>query len=121
MPVQGVNAEKLQQRLHSDRSATIYVTDVPPTSPQFAAVQWWGTRGGLHGLVPSNQPKPKSLGGQYSAAFPGHSAELKEPLDEATYRRWQTVGVAPAEQAIPKLTRGEFITRAWQTRKQSGQ
>src|SRR5690606_32835191 len=51
-PVQTIDVTRLQHRLHAAGSATIYVTDVLPGSPDFAAVQWWGLQGGLHGLEP---------------------------------------------------------------------
>ena len=43
----------VQAILHQEGSATIYVSDVPPGHADFAAVQWWGTAGGLHGLAPA--------------------------------------------------------------------
>lgn len=59
----------------------IYVTDVPPSSSDFAAVQWWGNQGGLHGLVELESPrKAKNITGQYFDAFPDHAAELDKPL-----------------------------------------
>lgn len=112
--VQNVDIRRIQQRLHADHSATIYVSDVPPTSIHFAAVQWFGTRGGLHGLAPSAQPNATHLIGQYNEAFPGHAAELDRLLDEATYRTWQTLaGGLRDEQPVPKVTRRDFITNAW--------
>jgi hypothetical protein len=72
VPLQKLDVARLQRLLHGDGSATIYVSDVPPDSPEFAPVQWFALRGGLHGLAASNQPKPKSLGGQYCEAHPGH-------------------------------------------------
>ena len=84
--VQDVAIGTLQLRLHSDGSATIYVSDVLPGSEHFAAVQWWGTAGGLHGLhpMPANPgQRGRNLHGQYFEANPGHAAVLSTPLDEA--------------------------------------
>ena len=115
LPVQAIDVPHLQQRLHADGSATIYVSDVAPDSEDFAAVQWWGTRGGLHGLAPAKQPRPKSLGSQYNAAFPGHAAELDNPVTDALHKRWLTL--LPADTTIPdtasKQSRRDWIRAAW--------
>ncbi|WP_442508207.1 FAD-dependent oxidoreductase [Novipirellula sp. SH528] len=110
--VQRADVEKIQQHLHADRSATIYVADVPPTSPHFAAVQWLGTRGGLHGLASAEQPKAKSLGGQYNEAFAGHSAELDLPMDTKLAQRWSELLETPLREGLANrsLTRGQWIT-----------
>jgi len=119
MPVQKVSVGRLQKRLHADGAATIYVSDVPPGSADFAAVQWWGTVGGLHGLNPAT-PKPGQRGaqiaGQYYKAFPQHAAELDEPLSAEVKAGWIKLagsfqlGGADLEGA---KTRGEFIRLAW--------
>jgi hypothetical protein len=119
--VQQVAVAKLQRRLHQDRSATIYVSDVPPDSPDFAAVQWWGLQGGLHGLAPM-PAKPgqrgASLHGQYHAANPGHTAELEQPLTAELAGRWRKLAVelglpaAKLPEADGRTTRGEFIRQA---------
>jgi hypothetical protein len=92
--VQKVDVPALQKRLHAAGSATIYVSDVLPGSPDFAAVQWWGTLGGLHGLEPM-PAKPgqrgKNLHGQYYEANPGHQAKLDELLTAELAERWQKV------------------------------
>lgn len=123
--VQQVPIAPLQARLHAAGSATIYVSDVLPTSPAFAAVQWWGTHGGLHGL----QPTPKKLGqrgkvihGQYFEAYPDHFVELDRPLDSALAQRWRalaaelglTVSKLPAADAT--ITRRAFIEAAYRNR-----
>ena len=122
-PVQDVDISKLQRRLHADGSATIYVSDVLPDSPHFAAVQWWGTIGGLHGLAPAfdpPQPRGKNIQGQYYEAPPGHAAELDEPLDPKLAKRWRELAVKVGidARALPKpdakTTRGDFIRAAWQ-------
>ena len=90
--VQNVDVSQLQRRLHADGSATIYVSDVLPDSRDFAAVQWWGSLGGLHGLVPAfdpPQPRGKNIQGQYYEAAPGHAVELTEPLDPKLGQRWR--------------------------------
>lgn len=121
--VQQVEVPALQARLRGDKSATIYVSDVPPDHQLFAATQWWGTAGGLHGLHPMPK-KPgqrgEKLHGQYYQANPGHEAGLQEPLDAATRERWlglaATLGVQAPDLA-KEATRGDFIQAAYAVRK----
>ncbi len=119
--VRTVSVSQLQQRLHADGSATVYVSDVPPGHPDFAAVQWWGTAGGLHGLAPKPDGtlRGKTIQGQYSEAWLNHAAELDRPLDTALAKRWiqlaDELGLPGKElqKLDNKLTRGEFIRKAW--------
>ena len=123
---QEISVPQLQARLHTAGSATIYVSDVPPSHPDFAAVQWWGTAGGLHGLAPQPE-KPGQRGaqiiGQYFEAFPAHAAELDRILDEPTAARWLALAkqhglsTDPLPPADGKATRGEWIRKAWMLRK----
>jgi len=121
LPVQRVPVAEIQRRLHAAGAATIYVSDVPPGSPDFAAVQWWALRAGLHGLAP--QPKEtgqrgEHLLGQYFRAFPNHAAQLEKPLDNQLAARWlklaegEGVSSAKLREEIDGgaiKTRGEFI------------
>ncbi|MDZ4685552.1 MAG: FAD-dependent oxidoreductase [Planctomycetaceae bacterium] len=118
LPVQAVDVPDLQRRLHADGSATIYVSDVLPGHPDFAAVQWWGTAGGLHGLQPMPAKKGqrgKNLHGQYYAAYPGHAADLDHPLDAPLAERWKTLAkrLKLAPESVAGSTRGDFIRAAW--------
>jgi hypothetical protein len=123
--VQHIKVPDLQKRLQAEGGATIYVSDVQPGHADFAAVQWWGTAGGLHGLAPKPE-KPgqrgKNLHGQYYEAFPAHAAELDKPLDETLAATWQKLaaklGLAPAQlpAADGKATRGDFIRTAFAKR-----
>lgn len=121
LALQAVNVPSLQRRLLADNSALIYVSDVLPGHADFAAVQWWGAHGGLHGLAPM-PAKPgqrgKNLHGQYFEANPGHTVDLNQPLDAALTERWRKLA---GELSIPvdklpvsdgKVTRGEFIWAA---------
>ncbi len=118
-----VPVAELQARLHATGAATIYVSDVPATHADFAAVQWWGNAGGWHGLAPGSA-KPgergKNIVGQYFEAFPHHAANLELPLDPETAARWQKLagelGVAslPAEST---LTRGGWLRKVWAARR----
>lgn len=119
--VQAVSVPELQRRLHADRSATIYVSDVSPDSPDFAVVQWWGTAGGLHGLEPM-PAKPgqrgKNLHGQYFEANPGHAAKLDAELTPELRQRWTAfameLGIDVAKlPANDDTTRGAFLRAAY--------
>ncbi len=123
-PVQHVAVPALQQRLHEENSATIYTSDVLPGAPVFAAVQWWGTLGGLHGLAPM-PAKPgqrgKNLHGQYYEANPGHEVGLAVVLDAELAERWQKLAYAVGvrvklPEANGRTTRGEFIAAAYAAR-----
>jgi hypothetical protein len=109
--VQDVDVSTLQDTLHRDRSATIYVSDVAPDSPDFAAIQWFGTRGGLHGLEPDGQPDRVSIGGQYSKALPGHTVQLDQPLSPELRKRWQTL-ITVSDPETPR-NRQEWIREAY--------
>jgi hypothetical protein len=117
-----VPVPELQARLHASGAATIYVSDVPPSHPDFAAVQWWGTAGGLHGLAPEQAGvRGKNIVGQYYEAFPHHTAALETMLDAATAARWQKIAgeLGIAADALPSakaITRGEWIRKAWAAR-----
>ncbi|MCX7872673.1 MAG: FAD-dependent oxidoreductase [Verrucomicrobiae bacterium] len=119
--VQKIDVFELQKRLHRDRLATIYLSDVPPDSPDFIIAQWWGTIGGFHGLAPA-PAKPGICGalitGQYYEAFPNHSADLEKILDKSLAERWRKLA---EEAGIPvnklpladgKTTRKMFIYKA---------
>ena len=113
-----VPVAELQRRLHADGSATIYTSDVPPGHALFAAVQWWGTAGGLHGLEPM-PAKPgqrgRNLHGQYFEANPGHEVGLDKALNSTLRARWlelaRELGVS-ADALASVATRGEFIAAA---------
>lgn len=117
--VQRVSVSRLQRVLHADGSATIYASDVPPGSPDFAAVQWWGTAGGLHGLAPAPETpglRGANITGQYYRAFPGHEAGLEQPLGTNARLRWMELArhMGLVDEDLSRAqTRGDFIRRAW--------
>jgi hypothetical protein len=122
-PVQQVDVPRLQRRLHEAGAATIYTSDVPPGHPDFAAVQWWGQLGGLHGLAPraadGKAVRGRSIGGQYNETYPGHEVGLDQPLDAEQRERWTALCAAagvPAAARDPAATRGAFIRRAYAAR-----
>ena len=113
--VQSVDVLKLQRTLHADHLATIYVSDVLPGTPDFAAVQWWGTLGGFHRLEPMPSKPGKrgdNIHGQYSQANPGHAANLDLPLTDEVRDRWNAL--LPPGVHVPKniTTRGDWVRTA---------
>lgn len=126
--IHNVSVPKLQALLHAKGAATIYVSDVPVGHPDFAAVQWWGDAGGLHGLNPTpEQPgqRGKNIWGQYYEAFPSHAAELDKPLDAELQGKWQKLagelGIDASAIKLPAgapATRGAWLRAAWAARPQ---
>ncbi len=121
--VQDVPIAPLQQRLYAAGSATIYVSDVLPSHPDFAAVQWWGTLGGLHGLAPMpDKPgqRGKNLHGQYFEANSGQTADLEEQITPQLAKRWTALAIMaglPSEslpRELQNLQRGDFIRSAYE-------
>jgi hypothetical protein len=123
--VQTVSVRKIQELLHAEGAATVYVSDVLPGNPDFVAVQWWGTAGGLHGLAATPE-KPgqrgKNIFSQYYETFPGHAAELDKPLDPELATQWQklandlNIDVLALPKADGKTTRGAWLRAAWTQR-----
>ena len=121
LPVQHVPVRRLQARLHQAGAGTVYVSDVLPGHTDFAAVQWWGTAGGLHGLLPAppGGPRGQLIVGQYHESYPHHAAELGKVLDAALAERWRQLArelKLPAEKlpvADGTLTRGDWVRAAF--------
>lgn len=122
--IRTVPVAALQRRLHADRSATIYVTDVGPSHPDFAAVQWWGSVGGLHGLAPrppSNRLLGPQIEGQHSESWLNHTVDLPRVLDAALAQRWSAVAREAGVNAttLPaadgRTTRGDWIRAAFRS------
>ena len=123
--VQAVEVPDLQDLLHRQGAATLYVSDVAPDHADFAAVQWIGTLGGWHGLKKSageTKVRWTSTFGQYAEAYPDHEAALSEPIDEALLALWLTLvpesvrGKAKDLKADGKLTRGEVVRALYERR-----
>lgn len=121
LPVQKVEVKRLQARLHRAGAGTMYFSDVLPGHVDFAAVQWWGTAGGFHGLLPAppGGPRGKHIVGQYHESHPHHAAQLGQVLDAALAERWAALArelKLPAEKlpvADGTLTRGEWVRTAF--------
>lgn len=117
IPVQEVEVPSLQELFHNDRSATIYLSDVPPSSPLFSAAQWLGTQGASHGLAHDGQPAPVSLGGQYSEEFPGHFVDLDKPMTPDLEKTWRALSLEGAAKPASTATRGDWLKAAFETSK----
>ena len=119
--VRTVNVSHLQRRLHADSSATIYIGDVPPGHADFAAVQWWASLGGLHGLAPKPTGRliGKQIEGQHSEGWLNHTANLARVLDPELARRWAALAATvnlSADRLPPpdgRITRGDWIRAAF--------
>lgn len=119
IPVQSVSVPQLQHWLHADGSASIYVSDVPPESKLFEAVQWLGSRGGLHGLSPvlgKYGQRGKNIAGQYYEAFLGHAFNPNKTLTAEVRERWLALIPAASRDrarrtivAKSDVTRGEAV------------
>jgi hypothetical protein len=119
--VRQIDVPALQRRLHADGAATIYVGDVLAGHADFAAAQWWGALGGLHGLAP--KPAGRLLGrqieGQHSEGWLNHRADLTQPLDAPLAARWEKLArdAGLAADRLPaadgRTTRGDFIRAAF--------
>lgn len=118
-PVQDVDVSRIQKQLHRNGMCTIYTSDVLPGHEDFAAVQWWGTHGGLHGLEPrEGEPGTRgaNLVGQYYEAFPQHAARLDQTLDEPTKQAWMKLAESlriDTKELRGVSTRGEWIRSAY--------
>lgn len=119
--VRTLDVPALQRRLHADGAATIYVGDVLTGHADFAAVQWWGALGGLHGLAPrpAGALRGPQIEGQHSQGWLNHDVKLEAPLDAALAAKWRALAVAnnvPASR-LPtdngRVKRGEFIRAAF--------
>jgi hypothetical protein len=122
LPVQRIPVPRLQRRLHRAGAGTVYFSDVLPGHADFAAVQWWGTAGGFHGLLPppaGRGPRGANIVGQYHESYPHHEAQLGKVLDGPLATRWAELARSlklPAENlpaANGNLTRGAWIRSAF--------
>lgn len=118
--VQAVDPAAIRRQLHAAGAATIYVSDVPRDDADFAAVQWWGSIGGLHGLhpIPAGEygKRGKHLRGQYYYSYPHHALERDLPLDDSLRDAWLALAAKQqiqGETLQTAKTRGDFIRAAY--------
>lgn len=122
LSIQDLYIPALQHQLIKAGTPLIHVADVPPQHPDFAAVQWWGLQGGLHGLAkadPAARPRGPSLLQPTADTVPGHAADLLLPLTPQLAKRWQAIAriAGIASQDLPPVTssikRGDFVRHVW--------
>lgn len=105
----------LQRLLHAQGQATIYVSDVPPHHPQFAAVQWAGSHGLFDDVQPyqSAQLEPRRLrfGSQYFYASTTFRANLDVALDGRLTAAWGRR--LPCAANVQAVNRGTYIEKAY--------
>lgn len=121
-PVKKVPVDKLQDLLHRQGAATVYISDVLPGHADYSVVQWWGTAGGFHGLAPTpgkEGPRGKNITGQYYEAFPNHAAQLEMKMTVELAEKWLEIvkELNLDVQRLPKvndnLTRGDWLRAAY--------
>jgi len=116
-PVQDVSAIEIRRLLHRSGCATIYVSDLSRSSPDFELVQWWGSLGGWHNVVERTGEygqRGPHFRGQYFEAFPDHAADLSKKLDPALVKQWRNLAAEYDLEMDPvkmksARTRGEFL------------
>lgn len=122
LAIQDLYLPALQQQLTDAGIPLIHVSDVPAQSPDFAAVQWWGLQGGLHGLAkadPNARPRSPGLLQLTAGTVPGHAADLQETLSPELAKRWQVIALIagiPLQDQPPvtsSMTRADFVRHVW--------
>ncbi|MDB4679577.1 FAD-dependent oxidoreductase [Planctomycetaceae bacterium] len=116
-PVQNVSVVDIRRLLHRSGCATIYVSDVPRSSPDFERVQWWGSLGGWHGVSQREDEygqRGPHFRGQYYEAFSGHAAELQKALDTTLAKKWRNLAAdydleIDSTKMKSARTRGDFL------------
>jgi len=119
-----IEAAGLQTRLHDAGAKTFYVSDVPPASPYFHAVQFLGNRGFFQHLYPDSLQA--RVGGhivKYTwQAFTYHDVMPEAPLGEDLKSKWvqlseEKFGLEMKEKAIEIAdrveTRGGFLQQLY--------
>ncbi len=115
IPVQEIDVARLQRALHTSGAATTYVSDVLPEHPDFQAVQWWASLGGLMGLYskPTSRIRGATILGQHCEAFPGHAVDLDTAMTPELTIKWNSLLQNQGQNALQAETRGDFIRGAW--------
>ncbi len=114
LPVQDIEIKELQGILHASGAATTYVSDVLPGHPDFQAVQWWASLGGLMRLHPKpiGRIRGAQILGQHTEAFPGHAAGLDIAMTPELAQKWNQLLKDQGLKTAEGETRGDFIRAA---------
>ena len=121
--LRNISIPDLQFSLHELGAKTFYVSDVPPSSPYFKAVQFLGNRGLFQDLYEPEEATNWSREGiqgppnHWSTAVPYHDIkpQLKMTLDLA--ENWlQKLGMKDKKllSNARQMTRGEFLNKLYQ-------
>jgi len=113
----------LQIRLHELGAKTFYVSDVPPSSPYFKAVQFLGNRGLFQDLYDPEEatnwdregiPGPPN---HWTTAFPYHDFKPQKKMTIELAESWlQKLGMKDKKllSNVRQMTRGEFLNRIYE-------
>ncbi len=116
-----VNVEKLQDRLHELGAITFYASDVPPDSPYFKAIQYFGNRGLFQDLYDPDKVQParlKKLGPmvQWTEPYPYHDIQPGKKMGKDLAEKWMQKLDIVDERLVKqarKMSRGEFLNRLY--------
>lgn len=112
-----IPVREVQSLLHKSKALTIYVPDVPPDSPWFEAVQYFGNLGFFHDLPEyRNAPYPgrgKPLGkGQWLERYPQHDLRPLESMTQELAQQWVArAGLREGALSHVGLNRGDFLIK----------
>ena len=124
-----ININQLQDRLHDLGALTFYTSDVPPGSPYFKAVQYFGNLGLFQDLYDPDKVKdlykrPEKLSdsneNQWTEAFPYHDIQPEKRIETALAEKWITRLDIMDEKLIKqarRMNRGEFLNRLYQIKR----
>lgn len=112
-----ISVRELQRLLHESKALTIYTPDVPPDSPWFAAVQFFGNLGFFHDLPEYRNAAHPGRGkplkkGQWLERYPLHDIKPGEPMTKELAQQWLSrVGLRPGALDHNGISRGDFLVR----------
>lgn len=119
-----VDVMQLQHKLHDLGALTFYTSDVPPGSPYFEAVQFFGNRGLFQNLYDPEEVPRKRLKGlgrmvQWTEAYPYHDIQPDKIMTRELAKNWlnklERTDDVLLKNAEAK-TRGEFLQELFEQR-----
>ena len=119
-----VDVTQLQHQLHDLGALTFYTSDVPPASPYFKAVQYFGNHGLFQDLYNPEEVPRKRLKGlgkmvQWTEAYPYHDIQPDKMMTMELAENWLNK-LARADDELLKnaeaKTRGEFLQELFEQR-----
>ncbi|GAA4456259.1 hypothetical protein GCM10023189_25180 [Nibrella saemangeumensis] len=120
VPVRQAYIPALQKKLHEAGAITAYFSDIFPDSPYFKVCEYFATRGFFHN-VPDSQTVPfvdhfVSIWGQYTKAFPYHTAEPEKLMEKELAGLWlkkANLPNSPLRTQYSTMTRGQFLSELY--------